>query len=58
MSKIDLLLDGPVDVAEAADELMRQLMSRPWGHVSPSIYETGRLVTLAPWLLGHEERVN
>jgi len=58
VSKIDLLLDGPVDVAEAADELMRQLMSRPWGHVSPSIYETGRLVTLAPWLVGHEERVN
>nr|WP_225312064.1 prenyltransferase/squalene oxidase repeat-containing protein [Microbispora cellulosiformans] len=33
------------------------MMSRPWGQVSPSVYETGRLVTLAPWLLGHEDRV-
>ncbi|WP_310739583.1 prenyltransferase/squalene oxidase repeat-containing protein [Microbispora sp. H10830] len=50
-------VDEPVDVAAAAGELMRDLMFRPWGQVSPSVYETGRLVTLAPWLLGHDERV-
>ncbi|MBF8189309.1 hypothetical protein ITP53_26960 [Nonomuraea sp. K274] len=32
-------------------------MATPWGQVSASIYETGRLVTLAPWLTGHRERV-
>lgn len=29
----------------------------PAGHVSPSVYETARLVSLAPWLKGHAERV-
>ncbi len=51
------VLDGPVDVPTAAGELMMDLMFRPWGQVSPSVYETGRLVTLAPWLLGHDDRV-
>lgn len=41
----------------AAGELVTSLMFRPWGQVSPSVYETGRLVTLAPWLIGHEERI-
>ncbi|HEX4721944.1 MAG TPA: prenyltransferase [Pseudonocardiaceae bacterium] len=27
------------------------------GHISPSVYETARLVTLAPWLTGHTERL-
>ncbi|GAB3909153.1 hypothetical protein GCM10027612_84650 [Microbispora bryophytorum subsp. camponoti] len=57
MNVRDVSLAGPVDVAAAVGELMRDLMSRPWGQVSPSVYETGRLVTLAPWLLGHDERV-
>jgi halimadienyl-diphosphate synthase len=47
----------PPDVAEAARELVDGLVSQPWGQVSPSIYETGRLVTLAPWLAGHVRRV-
>src|SRR5690606_32986290 len=46
-----------VDVTAGAEELMRDLMARPWGQVSPSVYETGRLVSLAPWLVGHEARV-
>jgi halimadienyl-diphosphate synthase len=29
----------------------------PWGQSSPSVYETGRLVTLAPWLTGHVRRL-
>lgn len=45
------------DVAAAADELITDLMVRPWGTVSPSVYESGRLVSLAPWLVGHSERV-
>ncbi|GAA0385128.1 hypothetical protein Acor_48360 [Acrocarpospora corrugata] len=43
---------------DGAEELIQGLMSRPWGQVSPSIYETGRLVTLTPWLTGHAERVD
>ncbi|GAA0981682.1 hypothetical protein GCM10009555_050220 [Acrocarpospora macrocephala] len=42
---------------DGAGELLQGLMARPWGQSSPSIYETGRLVTLTPWLLGHAERV-
>src|SRR5690348_15962583 len=41
----------------AARELVASLLRQPWGQVSPSVYETGRLVTLAPWLPGHAERV-
>ncbi|MEW9532458.1 prenyltransferase/squalene oxidase repeat-containing protein [Microbispora sp. NPDC049125] len=47
-----------VDVAAAADDLVSDLMLRPWGTVSPSVYETARLVSLAPWLIGHRERLD
>ncbi|TDE32718.1 hypothetical protein E1295_39170 [Nonomuraea mesophila] len=33
-------------------------MAMPWGQVSASVYETGRLVTLAPWLTGHHDRID
>lgn len=46
------------DLATAAGELVSSLMLRPWGQVSTSIYETGRMVTLAPWLVGHLERID
>jgi hypothetical protein len=39
------------------DELLTSLLAKPWGQVSSSVYETARLVTLAPWLRGHAERV-
>ncbi|WP_245674921.1 prenyltransferase/squalene oxidase repeat-containing protein [Herbidospora cretacea] len=42
----------------SADDLVGDLMAKPWGDVSPSVYETGRLVTLAPWLAGHTERLD
>ncbi|SEK89559.1 prenyltransferase/squalene oxidase repeat-containing protein [Nonomuraea pusilla] len=45
------------DLARQAGDLVAELMAKPWGQVSPSVYETGRLVTLAPWLVGHRERV-
>ncbi|MEV7006978.1 prenyltransferase/squalene oxidase repeat-containing protein [Streptosporangium sp. NPDC051022] len=50
---------GPaaIDVAGEARELVAGLLADPWGQVSPSAYETGRLVSLAPWLTGHAERV-
>ncbi|GAA2204859.1 hypothetical protein GCM10009850_005800 [Nonomuraea monospora] len=47
-----------VDTIAEADELVTSLMLRPWGQVSPSVYETGRLVSLAPWLTGHRDRID
>ncbi|MEU4406011.1 prenyltransferase/squalene oxidase repeat-containing protein [Streptosporangium sp. NPDC023963] len=46
-----------IDVAAAARELVAGLLAEPWGQVSASPYETGRVVSLAPWLAGHAERV-
>jgi hypothetical protein len=40
-----------------AQDLVDGLLSEPWGSVSPSVYETARVVALAPWLKGHAERV-
>ncbi|KAB2351087.1 hypothetical protein F8566_06925 [Actinomadura rudentiformis] len=45
------------DLSESVHELVTGLLARPWGQVTPSVYETGRLVSLAPWLGGHGERV-
>ncbi|WP_086578287.1 prenyltransferase/squalene oxidase repeat-containing protein [Streptosporangium minutum] len=44
-------------VAREARELVAGLLAVPWGQVSASPYETGRVVSLAPWLAGHAERV-
>ncbi|WP_371785103.1 prenyltransferase/squalene oxidase repeat-containing protein [Streptosporangium subroseum] len=46
-----------IEVAAEARELVAGLLDAPWGQVSPSPYETGRLVGLAPWLAGHAERL-
>ncbi|GAA3196531.1 prenyltransferase/squalene oxidase repeat-containing protein [Actinocorallia longicatena] len=40
-----------------AQRLVESLLAHPWGQVSPSVYETGRVVALAPWLAGHRDRV-
>ncbi|MBG0817588.1 terpene cyclase/mutase family protein [Planomonospora sp. ID82291] len=48
---------GTPDPVAEAGELVAGLLTRPWGRVSPSVYETGRVVSLAPWLAGHAERV-
>ncbi|MFB4298140.1 prenyltransferase/squalene oxidase repeat-containing protein [Actinomadura sp. NTSP31] len=45
------------DLAERANTLVTGLLADPWGRMSPSVYETGRLVALAPWLTGHRERL-
>ncbi|MFF5264197.1 prenyltransferase/squalene oxidase repeat-containing protein [Actinomadura viridis] len=49
--------DVTADADATAHALMDELLLHPWGQVSPSVYETGRLVRLAPWLAGHEQRV-
>jgi halimadienyl-diphosphate synthase len=43
--------------APQAQELLAGLTDLPWSDISPSVYETGRLVSLAPWLTGHRERI-
>lgn len=45
------------DVAAAASRLLADTTADGWGAVSPSAYETGRLVVLAPWLAGHAPRL-
>ncbi|WP_157594256.1 prenyltransferase/squalene oxidase repeat-containing protein [Streptosporangium amethystogenes] len=65
MSVPELLAPGPeqkrvtarVDVAAEARDLVAGLVAAPWGQVSASVYETGRLVSAAPWLSGHAGRV-
>lgn len=37
--------------------LLAELTDDPWSGVTPSVYETGRLVALAPWLTGHDARI-
>lgn len=46
-----------MDVTSAAQRLVYGLVSAPWGQVSPSVYETGRVVSLTPWLTGHVPRL-
>ncbi|MEV0808224.1 prenyltransferase/squalene oxidase repeat-containing protein [Micromonospora sp. NPDC050200] len=48
---------GPADLGARARELIAEMMLEPSGQTSPSTYETARLVSLAPWLTGHPERV-
>ncbi|WP_309223324.1 prenyltransferase/squalene oxidase repeat-containing protein [Micromonospora sp. CP22] len=44
-------------VADAVSDLVAELERQPPGQVSPSVYETGRLVADAPWLTGHGRRL-
>lgn len=50
-------VDDATDLRAATRQLVAGLLAEPWGQVSPSVYETGRLVRLAPWLPGHADRV-
>ncbi|GAB3588059.1 hypothetical protein GCM10027445_68800 [Amycolatopsis endophytica] len=45
------------DLAEPARHLVHAMATDPYGDYSPSVYETARLVTLAPDLTGHANRV-
>ncbi|WP_433541468.1 hypothetical protein ACQP10_13620 [Streptosporangium sandarakinum] len=51
-------LPAPGDLPAAARELVAGLLAAPWGQVSASPYETGRVVSLAPWLSGHAGRID
>ena len=44
-------------LAEAARRLLAALRAEPAGRSSASVYETARLVSLAPWVPLHEQRV-
>jgi halimadienyl-diphosphate synthase len=46
-----------VSGGQAVRELLAEVAEEPSGHTSTSIYETGRLVALAPWLTGHGDRI-
>ena len=48
---------GGAGLAVAGRELLAAMLATPAGTVSPSVYETGRLVSDAPWLPGHAERL-
>ncbi|MEH0974367.1 prenyltransferase/squalene oxidase repeat-containing protein [Micromonospora sp. CPCC 205546] len=48
---------GGAGLAAAGRELVAAMLAAPAGTVSPSVYETGRLVADAPWLPGHAERL-
>ncbi|MFI6761090.1 prenyltransferase/squalene oxidase repeat-containing protein [Micromonospora sp. NPDC050417] len=44
-------------MAADVESLLAGLLRDPWGQVAPSVYESARLITLAPWLTGHAERL-
>jgi halimadienyl-diphosphate synthase len=56
-ARVPRLADGRVDAHAAARQLIAEVAGDPWGHMSASVYETARLVTLAPWLTGHARRI-
>ncbi len=44
-------------LSEQAALLLQEAAADRWGDLSPSVYETARLVADVPWLGGHEERI-
>ncbi|MGC4750077.1 prenyltransferase [Micromonospora sp. DT201] len=48
---------GESEVAASARELLGAMVLEPAGRVTPSVYETGRVVADAPWLTGHDRRL-
>ncbi|MFD9409381.1 prenyltransferase/squalene oxidase repeat-containing protein [Streptomyces sp. NPDC059989] len=58
MTTVDAPLQASgFDSSAAAAQLVADLVAAPWGRPAPSLYETARLVSLAPWLTGHERRL-
>ncbi|MEV6517756.1 prenyltransferase, partial [Micromonospora chalcea] len=51
------LTAGPATRPAPARDLVAALTGEPSGQTSPSIYESARLVALAPWLDGHDRRL-
>src|SRR5262245_49788572 len=46
-----------VSFCAAADTLLNGVVTDHWGQTSLSVYETARLVAIAPWLEGHRARL-
>jgi hypothetical protein len=51
-----LAADPHAEVLRRAQALITSMAADPWGGVSPSVYETARVVSLAPDLPGHAAR--
>jgi halimadienyl-diphosphate synthase len=45
-----------MDLANLGQQLLTTMSADPYGDFSPSLYETARLVSLAPGVAGHERR--
>lgn len=48
---------GPASYLALAMRLVSDIDRDVWGSVTPSLYETARVVSAAPWLPGHKQRV-
>ncbi|HJQ45557.1 MAG TPA: prenyltransferase/squalene oxidase repeat-containing protein [Amycolatopsis sp.] len=46
-----------MNLANAGRQLLTEMSGDPFGDFSPSVYETARLVTLAPAFAGHDGRI-
>ncbi len=51
------ILDNVRTLDKTASTLLKESVSDRFGQVSPSVYETARLVSAAPWLTGHQARI-
>jgi hypothetical protein len=49
--------DGPDSYRAEARRLLRSVDADQWGDVDPSIYETARVMALAPWVPGQARRI-
>lgn len=45
-------------ITQTTEHLVSRMSTDPLGDISVSVYETARLVTFAPWLTGHGERID
>ncbi len=51
------VLDTVHALDRTASSLLKESVSDRFGQVSPSLYESARLVSAAPWLTGHQARI-
>lgn len=51
------ILDSVQTLDKTASTLLKESVSDRFGQVSPSLYESARLVSAAPWLTGHQARI-
>ncbi|MDX3763129.1 prenyltransferase/squalene oxidase repeat-containing protein [Streptomyces sp. AK02-04a] len=56
-------MSGPAPTTDATyalqtSRLLEAVNADPWGQVRPSPYETARVISLAPWLHGQDDRIS